>query len=132
MAGERKEPVAGMVDEPGTIQLQEGKITAQVAAYMSQVLLSVVKKINGMLSLGDGTSYSWSGNVDGQWIQIVTPSVANTEMIVRHGLKRLPVEVFTGTPDKAASFYSDRRSWTTEELRLKCDVASATVNLWLV
>lgn len=132
MAGERKPPTTGVLDEPAPIALQEGKITAQVATYVSQLLLTVVKKLNGLLTLGDGTTYSWSGNIDGQWIDVVYPSTPNTELVVRHGLKRVPTEVFHGTPTAACSFYSDRSSWTRNEVRLKCDTASVTVRLWLV
>lgn len=109
---------------------KEGKITPAVATYLTNILFSIVNALNGKLTLGDGAQSSKAGNIDAQWITVLTPAVADTEFAVDHGLGRLAVGAVIFTSDKAATIYvSSTGSWTSSRLYLKCNVASATLRL---
>jgi len=127
---ERVERGDGYLPEPQSIRAPEGKLTPQAVEYLNSMIAAIVHLVNGNLTFGDGTASSGTGNFYGQWIDLVTPSVANTEFVVPHGLKRLVVAVEVGIQDKAAIMYaSNRGSWTRDKILLKCDTASVPLKL---
>jgi hypothetical protein len=108
-------------------------VLAAAAEVSLDELRRIVAKINGRLSLGDGTSGSWAGNLDAQDIDVTFPSVADTEVEVPHGLERTPVGVVAFSLDRAGHVYDSRRgSWDATRLFLKCSTASAVtkVKVW--
>lgn len=123
----------GYVPTPQPITPIDGKLTAESARYLSGMLLVLAQAVNGGLRVGDGTPGSKSGNVFGQWITVLTPSVADTEFIVDHALGYIPVAVLPSLADKACSVYVSRQgSWTPDRIYLKCSAASVTLRLWLL
>lgn len=110
----------------------EEKISARTMDALNLFLQTLVRKINGLLSFGNGEHASQSGNLDGQWIRLTTPSAANTEFSVPHGLGRTPVDYWQGGGDKAYRLYdSNKGGWNETTVYLKCDVASAQVRFVL-
>lgn len=92
----------------------------------------LAEKLNGGLSLGAGKHLQRTGNIDGQWLWVKFPSVANTEYQIRHGLGRVPFGYIPARKDFAASIYdSSVGSWTNNVMYLKCDVKSITALLWV-
>lgn len=125
----------GYLSTPQPLQLVEGKLTEASAQYLYGLLLGLTKAINGNLTIGDGSSGSKSGNLFGQFIEVVTPSVAQTEFAVDHALGRIPVAflvVMTDTANGMRTFASSKGSWTDSRIYLKNAVASATITLWLM
>jgi hypothetical protein len=120
---------SGMGDIP-PIALQDGKMSGPTAAYLTSALRNIIAKFNGGISLGSGDSGYRAGNIDAQYIDVYTPSVADTEFTVPHGLGRKPIGYDIVRRDKAAIVYdSSGGSWNDTTLYLKCNVASTTVKL---
>ena len=127
---DRIERGGGYLPEPQPIRASEGKLTPQAVDTINGMFAAIVHVLNGNLTEGDGTAGSGTGNLYGQWIDVVTPSVADTEFVVPHGLKRLAVGVLVVAKDKAAIVYdSNRGSWTRDKILLKCDTGSVTLKL---
>ena len=125
----RIENGVGMLAAPEIQEPKEGQV-AGVVTYLAGLFKNIVTAINGRLSLGNAAQSSQSGNIDGQWITYVFPSSANTEVEIPHGLGRVPVGFFVGEKDKACDVYTSNRSgWGKERIYLKCDTATATVNM---
>src|SRR5574341_1960202 len=98
-----------MIPEPQPVQAEaDGKVTLQTLSYLYAVLLGIVKAINGFLSMGDGSHGSWTGNLDAQYKDVLTPAVADTEFTVFHELGRLPVGYHVVRRDKAGTVYDSR------------------------
>jgi hypothetical protein len=121
----------GYVTLPNDIKTDAGKLTEQTALYLSQKLREFAQTMNN-LSAGDGSHRSKTGNHDGQWQTILTPSVSDTEFPVDHGLGRLPVSVLPCINDSYGVLKaSNQAAWTSERIYLKCNVASATIRIRL-
>ena len=123
----------GIVGAISDIKLtDEGKLSEQAVTLLVSVVKSISQRLNGRLTLGTGVTGHRAGNMDGQWITVLTPGVANTEFTVPHGLGRLAVGYLVVDKDRAADIYSfDKGSWDSSIMILKCSVADATVNLWV-
>lgn len=112
------------------IVLKEGKMTEQMALTLSGKLQEMIRQFNGRISIGSGLSGHRAGNLDAQYIDVVVPSVANTEFIVPHGLGRKPVGYILTRQDRAVVVYdSSAGSWSDSLIYLKANVADATVTL---
>lgn len=59
----------------------------------------------------------------------VSPSVANTEFAVQHGLGRVPMGYHLVKTDKAAHVYAGVTAWTKTTVYLKFDTASVNYSL---
>ena len=120
---------SGMGDIP-PISLQDGKMSGPTASYLTSSLRNIIAKFNGGISLGTGDSGYRAGNIDAQYIDVFTPSVADTEFTVPHGLGRKPIGYEVVRRDKAAIVYdSSGGSWSDSTLYLKCNTASTTIKL---
>ncbi len=119
----------GYLPEVQTIQVEEGKMAAGLA-YLLSVVSTVVRALNGRIEFGDGTTGTGTGNLFGEWRDVVTPSVADTEFTVPHELDRLATAYEVARRDKACSVYdSSAGSWTRDRIKLKCDVGSVSLKL---
>lgn len=126
----RIETGAGVIPKITATRAKDQSTTTSAIASLFSAINTIIDVLNGRLSFGDGTSYSRTGNFDGQEIEYTTPSGANTEFAVRHDLGRIPVRVEVVRKDRAADVYdSSPGSWTREVIYLKCNVASAVVLL---
>lgn len=120
---------AGMGDIP-PIALVDGKMSGPTATYLTSSIRSIIAKFNGGISFGNGGSGYRAGNIDAQYIDVFTPSVADTEFTVPHGLGRKPIGYDVVRRDKAGIVYdSSGGSWSPTTLYLKCSTASTTIKL---
>lgn len=123
------DPDAGMGDIP-PIALEQGKMSGVTAAYLTASLRTIIAKFNGGISFGNGQSGYRAGNIDAQYIDVFTPSVADTEFAVPHGLGRKPIGYDVVRRDLACSVYdSSGGSWGNDIMFLKCSVGSVTIRL---
>jgi hypothetical protein len=123
------DPDAAMGDIP-PIALADGKMSGPTAAYLTSALRTIIAKFNGAISLGNGSSGYRAGNLDAQYIDVFTPSVADTEFDIPHGLGRKPIGYDVVRRDKACIVYdSSGGSWGTTTMYLKCNATSATIKL---
>lgn len=106
----------------------EANIVAAIAALFAAVN-TIIDAVNGRISLGDATSFAWTGNLDAVEIEWVTPSVANTEFAIPHLLGRIPVRAERTRADRACDVYDSGTAWTKDQIYLKCSVAGALVLL---
>lgn len=100
-----------------------------------RALRSIIIKTNGLLSLGTGVDRSWSGDINGQYLDVVFDPVAGTQTRIEHGLGRIPVFFFANGYSTTADVYAgtaDRASWNSTEIFLKCNIAGATIKLLIV
>ncbi len=114
------------------VQDKQGKINPAGLEQLKSSIQNLCRKVNGAISLGDGSAASWSGNVDGQYVTVLFPSVANTEVEIPHGLGRVVVGYAPVRKDRACDVYdSNSGSWNESRCLLKSTVANATVRLLL-
>lgn len=85
--------------------------------------------INGQLSFGNGTALD---NMQGRWINTVTPGAPNTDFTVTHSLGRVPVGWLTISIDKAGVIYLGTIAATTQDLTLKCSTATTTIRIFVI
>lgn len=121
---------SGALGDFPDLRLTEGKMTEQTALSVSGKIREIIARLNGRISLGTGLSAHRAGNVNAQYIDVLTPGVADTEFIVPHGLQRKPIGYIVVRKDRAVDIYdSSAGSWTDSLLYLMADVADATVKL---
>lgn len=119
-------------DIPPITITDDGRLSETMVNTLSNGLRGIVKALNGRLSMGNGLTGHRTGNLSGQWIDVLTPAVANTEFVVPHGLQRVPVAAVPVKKDRAVDIYdSSAGSWNDTLIYLKASVASATVKLWV-
>lgn len=95
----------------------------------------VVNCLNGRVRFGPGTSGNDGENIQGQFLQIITDAVANTETTFTHTMGAIPVGYLILWQDKAGSLYqgpTTGTAWTKTSISLKCSVASVTFKLFLL
>lgn len=123
------DPDSAMGDIP-PINLTDGKMSGPTAAYLTAALRTIIEKFNGAISLGNGSSGYRAGNLDAQYIDVFTPTVADTEIEIPHGLGRKPVGYDIVRRDLACSVYdSSGGSWGNDVFYLKCSVGSVTLKI---
>lgn len=96
---------------------------------------AIINCINGRVRFGSGTSGNNGENIQGQFLQITTNGVANTEDNFTHTLSSIPVGYIILWQDKAGSLYqgpTTGTAWTSSKIYLKCSVASVTFKLFLL
>lgn len=117
----------GMVPDMPPITITEGKLTEQQASALSDAIRTVIRKLNGQLSLGDGTNSTQSGNIDGQTKEIYFAS-KNTDVEIPHGLGRVPIGIITldVNVDGAVVRGNQRGDWNASRLYLRCSADACT------
>jgi len=123
----------GMLSDLPPISLQEGKLTEVQLAYVTDALRSIIKRLNGLLTVGDASKGSQSGNLDGQFIEF-TFVLANTDYVIPHDLERVPIGfiLMDVNVDGAVVRGTNRGSWGSRNFQLRCSQASTTALLILV
>jgi hypothetical protein len=112
---------------------KDGKIGSDALLLINNYFIGLSKKINGGISFGAMNQAAQTGNIDGQAIKFTTPSVADTEFSIAHGLGRVPVFTFQFCINKNATIYASQyESWTKDTIKLKCSAATAEFILVLV
>jgi len=85
--------------------------------------------LNGQISFGNGTALD---NMQGRWINVVTPVAPDTDFTITHSLGRIPVGFITIRADKAGVVYYGTIAATTTDLTLKCSTASTTIRIFVI
>jgi hypothetical protein len=85
--------------------------------------------LNGQISFGNGTALD---NMQGRWVNVVTPVAPDTDFTVAHSLGRIPVGFITVQVDKAGVIYLGTVAATTTDLTLKCSAASTTIRIFVI
>jgi hypothetical protein len=117
----------GMLTDMPPITLTEGKLTEQQASFLSDAIRGVIRSLNGQLSLGDGTTSTQSGNIDGQTKEHYF-SAANTDYEIPHGLERVPIGIIVldVNVDGAVVRGNLHGDWNSTRLFLRCSQAATT------
>lgn len=121
---------SGSVGQLPPIALKDGKLTEKLALAITDKMGQLIDKFNNGLSLGTGESGYQAGNLDAQFIDVLMPGVADTEIAIPHGLSRVPIGFLVVNKDRACNIYnSSLGSWSNTIMYLKSNVASATIRL---
>lgn len=97
-----------------------------------ETVASIVNLLNGRISLGFGENQALTGNVVGVTIDVITPSVADTDFTIYHNLGFVPEHMIIVKADKAAIIYvSPTKYGDNNTLTLRSNVASATLKIWV-
>jgi hypothetical protein len=110
-------------------------------------VFNLFKEFDGFIDIGLSTqtnanpgANSYTGNLNGQWINVQAPGAANTEFSMTHSLTdsngnpRVP-SFYWYISDVAAKLYqlpTTGTAWTTTTVYLKCDTASANLRIFLI
>jgi hypothetical protein len=125
----RMNPGTWSVALPTRIVAKDGKITEAVANQLYSDQLSLAKRLNGLISLGNADDGTWSGNIDGQFRTFLA-GTAGDEILIEHGLGRIPRGYIPVRKDRAGDFYDSRSdAWTTTTMYVKCSVDDITATL---
>lgn len=90
-----------------------------------KLLISV---INGKVSFGDGKR---TNNIDGSWVSVVTPGVANTDFTVSHVLNRIPVGYLVVSKSAAVDIYTGSVAATATQITLRATVTGVNIVLFI-
>lgn len=94
-------------------------------------LLDISRSINGAIEFG--SPQNGSVNIQGFWLDTVTPGIADTEFVVDHNLQYIPTGIIVISVDKAAVVYASQKNlWTKTQIRLKCDTATVSLQGFVV
>jgi len=100
-----------------------------LAQDLESVWQRVAKLLNGGISFGDGTQ---SDNVDGVWINAITPGVANTDFTVTHNLGRVPAGYIVKSKSAACDIYDGSVAASETQLTLRATAINVLVRLFVL
>lgn len=122
----------GSLAPPGKVSVdKEGNVDPSSLLNLN-AFVELLALALSQLSLGDGTNYAKGGNLDAQIITFTTPSVANTQKLIDHSLKRRPWGYFVANQNKAGSLYRcNPGSWSNQKVFFKSDAALMLVTVIL-
>jgi hypothetical protein len=94
--------------------------------------------LNGGIDFGESTQTdpsNYTGNMNGQWVNITTPSTPNTEFAVPYflGVQRI-ASFYLYNLDRAGDLYQlpdTGTPWTNSNIYLRCSVASAKARIFI-
>lgn len=89
---------------------------------------TLARTINGQVSFGDGTH---RGNIQGNWVSVTTPGVANTDFTVNHVLGTIPVGYLVMSKAAAVDIYTGSVVATKTQITLRATVAGVAVQLFI-
>ena len=84
--------------------------------------------VNGSIGFGDGIL---KDNLDLAWANAITPGVANTDFVVVHNLRRLPVGYVVAMKNASVDIYTGSASATTTQLTLRATVVGVAIRLMI-
>lgn len=96
---------------------------------LKNVYQNLVGVVNGQIGFGDGTNLD---NINGSWINVVTPVAPNTDFTVNHNLQRIPSGYWIMQKDRAVDVYTGGVPSTSTQLTLRATVASAVIRLFII
>lgn len=124
----------GMLPTLPPINVADGQaLTPIQVTFLTDAIANIVRAINGLLSFGDGSNSSQSGNVDGHTKEVTYVS-ANTDYEVPHGLGRVPIGILVldVNADGAVVRGGSQGSWSVDRIFTRCNVAGTTARFVIV
>lgn len=117
----------GMIPDLPPVVSAEGKLTDIQISYIVESIRSLIRTVNGHVSIGNGVNSSQSGNFDGQTKEVFFDT-ADTDYEVPHGLGRVPIGiiVLNVNLDGAVVRGGSQGSWSDTRLFVRCNVADTT------
>jgi hypothetical protein len=109
-------------------------------------VFNLFKEFNGFIDIGVSTqtggagANTYQGNLSGQWVNIQAPAAPNTQFALNHSLTdgqgnpRIP-SFYWFISDVACDLYqlpNTGTPWTTTQVFLKCNTASANLRVFLL
>ena len=94
-------------------------------------LITIFNCLQGRVRFGPATSGNNGENIHGQWVTFTT-STADTEVTVPHTCGVIPVGYLVTKINKGGVIYDSGTTWTSTNIYIKCSVATATVDLFLL
>ena len=110
--------------------------------FWRQRLFNLSQATNAGIDFGVSTQTSikpsdplifYQGNMAGQWRNVTSPVAPDTEFAIAHDLGRIPSWYWYNI-SKAGILYqlpNTGTAWTTTNIYLKCNVASAVIRLFV-
>ena len=92
-------------------------LTMELSSYFSEL----ANLLNKGLQVSD--------NFNAQIVTVTDTGLVNTEFVVAHTLKQVPIGFIVINIDKAGVVYNSGTIWTTANIYLKCSVASCLTKL---
>lgn len=92
--------------------------------------IDISRALNGGVEFGSPSN----GNINmrGFWVDTITPG-ADVEFTVDHNLGYIPIGIIVVSVDKAAIVYASRKNqWTETQLFLKCNVATVSLQGFVI
>lgn len=96
---------------------------------LKNVYQNLVGVINGQVGFGDGTNLD---NINGSWVNAVTPVAPNTDFTINHNMQRIPSGYWVMQKDRAVDIYTGSIAATSTQLTLRATVASAAIRLFII
>lgn len=110
----------------------DGRIRPETIVEINAYLQLLASKVN-QISFGDNTSYSRTGNLNGQRIPVRTPAIATTPIAIDHSLNRLITGYIVMLQNKPGSLYVVKtESWSNNLIFLASDATDAMFDIILV
>jgi len=115
---------------------KEGKLGDAAVLRLGSSIDAIIGRLNGGLLVGSGEANTAAGNLSAGFLRITFPSTPDTEVMMPHGLKRVPIAAIPVFKDRACDVYSLRGAadaWgDVDKAYFACSVASAKVILLLL
>jgi hypothetical protein len=124
----------GMLPDLPAVSVSEGQsLTPIQVTFITDTIRNLLRAFNGLISLGDGSNSSQSGNIDGHTKEVTFVS-ANTDYEVPHGLGRVPIGliVLDVNADGAVVRGGSQGSWSVDRIFTRCNVAGTTARFVIV
>jgi hypothetical protein len=125
-------------EQPGQIQ-NEREFKLRVFNLISEFNKGIDIGVSTQTNSNPGAN-TYTGNLNGQWINVTAPGVANTQFAVTHSLTdgqgnpKIP-SFYWYISDRSANVYqlpNTGTAWTKTQVFLKCDVASAVLRIFVI
>src|SRR5215469_9223478 len=113
---------------PGSLQETKGSFDTFIR-MMAQMWNILATTINGNISFGDGTSIN---NINGTWINTVTPNTPNTDFTLNHNLQRLPVGYLIMKKSAACDIYTGSVAPTSTAVTLRATAGNVVIRLFIL
>lgn len=109
-----------MAKAAATLEVREPQPTIawqkEFVNMLRRIYERLARVVNGQISFGDGIN---ADNIDGVWVSVTTPGVANTDFTITHNLSRVPVGYLPVTKSAATDIYTGSVAATATQLTLR-------------
>lgn len=110
-----------------------GLVTKQDIPSLKRVLQTSWQQatgvVNGNLSFGDGVD---SDNINGKWVNFITPTTPDTDFFIIHNLGRLPVGYQIHMKSVAADLYNGSQPATDTRICLRSNIGNVEMRVFIL